>query len=100
MGFIKNIKILKFEGDGTNYEQKFISTEISENIFDKKLKKKKNQAKLDRTKNFTYLLLHNCRPLLSKIISGDKTGHSAMSPLYFEILLIFPNLLRSKVTVF
>ena len=75
--------------------QKFLKIYLT-----KSLKKKKNQAKLDRTKNFPYLLLHNCRPQLSKIISGEKTGHSAVSPLYFEILLIFPNLLRSKVTVF
>ena len=51
-----------------------------------------------RTKNFSYLLLRNCRLLLSKIISGKRTGHLAVHPLNFVILLIVPSLLRCKVS--
>ena len=81
----------------------FFLQAFSKNIFNKKYKKKKkkkkkSQGKMYRTKNFSYLLLRNCRLLLSKIISGKRTGHLAVHPLNLVILRIGPSLLRCKAS--
>ena len=59
--------------------------------------KYRNQAKSDRTKRLWYLLLHNFWLLWPKFYFWKEEWGLGSVSTHFEIFLIFPSFLRSKV---